>query len=210
MYRFIHPRTIIGKSFNLLLITYLSFSLSGCASTRPEKPPTTVARALETRTYENGLTTVLKASINALQDMNYTIDVLNSDVGLITASRTTEQKQTALDQEKDESDLSGFQKFFLVMGVFVIVGILLSALSGGDNSSSDGWSRSKNDEKGPVIYRYKVTVNLNELSPTATQVRVSASGEAEQDGSILQTGGVHESEFFQKYFTNMNTALFLE
>ena len=34
--------------------------------------------------------TTLKASINELQDLDYSIDVLNSDVGIITASRTTE------------------------------------------------------------------------------------------------------------------------
>ena len=154
--------------------------------------------------------------------MNYTIDVLNSDVGLITASRTTQQKQANLDQEMDKDKMSNVQKLFLVMGVFLIVGILLRALadlSSGDNSGNNaardnsgnnGWIINRSDKKGPVIYRYKVTVNLNKLSSTGTQVRVSASGEAEQDGSILQTGGVHESEFFQTYFANMNTALFLE
>ena len=103
--RLINPKTVTGKSFHIVLITYLSFSLSGCAATRPEKPPATVARAMETRSYSGDLSTILKASINALQDMNYTIDVLNSDVGLITASRTTEQEQALLDYEKEAAEL---------------------------------------------------------------------------------------------------------
>ena len=49
---------------------------------------------METRSFPMDMKTVLKASIIALQDMDYTIDVLNSDIGLITASRTTEQRQT--------------------------------------------------------------------------------------------------------------------
>ena len=61
-----------------------------------------------------------------------------------------------------------------------------------------------------MIYRYKVTINLTELNGEETNVRVSASGEVEQDGKILSTGGVHEPEFFQKFFAGMNQGLFLD
>ena len=205
MYRFIHPKTKMGKSFHFLLVSYLSLSLFACTPPRPEKPPSTIARAMETRSYSGDLSKVLKASINALQDMNYTIDVLNSDVGLITASRTTEQEHAVLDNEKAADELSGFQK----LGVLIFFAVLLAAISGGE-SSNNGWNRGNDKEKGPVVYRYRVTVNLNELNQTETQIRVSATGESEQDGSILQTGGVHEPEFFQKLFANVDKALFLE
>ena len=205
MYRFIHPKTKMGKSFHFLLDSYLSLSLFACTPPRPEKPPSTIARAMETRSYSGDLSKVLKASINALQDMNYTIDVLNSDVGLITASRTTEQEHAVLDNEKAADELSGFQK----LGVLIFFAVLLAAISGGE-SSNNGWNRGNDKEKGPVVYRYRVTVNLNELNQTETQIRVSATGESEQDGSILQTGGVHEPEFFQNFFANVNKALFLE
>ena len=205
MNRFIYPKTKLGKSFHLLLVSYLSLSLFACTPPRPEKPPSTIARAMETRSYSGDLSRVLKASINALQDMNYTIDVLNSDVGLITASRTTEQEHAVLDNEKAADELSGFQK----LGVLIFFAVLLAAISGGE-SSNNGWNRGNDKEKGPVVYRYRVTVNLNELNQTETQIRVSATGESEQDGSILQTGGVHEPEFFQKLFANVDKALFLE
>jgi|TARA_B100000315_G_scaffold8423_1_gene8365 hypothetical protein len=195
----------MGKLFHFLLVSYLSLSLFACTPPRPEKPPSTIARAMETRSYSGDLSRVLKASINALQDMNYTIDVLNSDVGLITASRTTEQEHAVLDNEKAADELSGFQK----LGVLIFFAVLLAAISGGE-SSNNGWNRGNDKEKGPVVYRYRVTVNLNELNQTETQIRVSATGESEQDGSILQTGGVHEPEFFQKFFANVNKALFLE
>mgnify|MGYP001488707329 FL=1 len=205
MIRFIHPKTKFWKLFHFLLISYLSLSLFACTPPRPEKPPSTIARAMETRSFSGDLSKVLKASINALQDMNYTIDVLNSDVGLITASRTTEQEHAVLDNEKAADELSGFQK----LGVLIFFAVLLAAISGGE-SSNNGWNRGNDKEKGPVVYRYRVTVNLNELNQTETQIRVSATGESEQDGSILQTGGVHEPEFFQKFFANVNKALFLE
>jgi hypothetical protein len=55
-----------------------------------------------------------------------------------------------------------------------------------------------------------VTINLNDMDIENINVRVSASGEIEQDGKILSTGGVHEPEFFQQFFANINKALFLE
>ena len=209
MIRFIHPKTKFGKSFHFLLISYLSLSLFACTPPRPEKPPSTIARAMETRSFSGDLSKVLKASINALQDMNYTIDVLNSDVGLITASRTTEQEHAVLDNEKDADLLSGLQKFCIGAGVLIFIAVIFAAIYGGDGNNN-GWNRGNDNEKGPVVYRYRVTVNLNELNQTETEIRVSATGESEQDGSILQTGGVHEPEFFQKFFANMDKALFLE
>ena len=41
---------------------------------------------------------------------------------------------------------------------------------------------------------------MNNIKSTVTEVRVSASGEVEKDGAILQTGGIHEPEFFQMFF----------
>ena len=57
------------------------------------KPPTAVNRQLQTRKFPRENKLVLKAAIGSLQDLDYTIDVLNSDIGLITASRTTEKKE---------------------------------------------------------------------------------------------------------------------
>ena len=43
-----------------------------------------------------------------------------------------------------------------------------------------------------------------------TEIRVSASGELEQDGKILESGGIHEPEFFKRFFASMNRSLFLD
>jgi hypothetical protein len=53
-------------------------------------------------------------------------------------------------------------------------------------------------------------VNLDEANNNEISVRVSAQGETEQDGKILQTGGVHEPEFFQRFFASLDKSLFLE
>ena len=212
---FIRPKSIYGQSFYNLLIGYLIIGLIGCSTPpRVEKPPTSIARAMETRSFSGNLKTVLKASINSLQDMDYTIEVLNSDVGLITASRTTENKKAKLASEQSNEGMTDSEKACLTIGAIAVIAVLAAAIFDGDDDSGGGnniYTGGGNDgPDGPIIYRYKVTINLTELNDTETNVRVSASGEVEQDGKILSTGGVHEPEFFQKFFTGMNQGQFLD
>ena len=213
---FIRPKSIYGRSLYNLLIGCLVIGLFGCSTPpRVEKPPTSVARAMETRSFSGNLKTVLKASINSLQDMDYTIEVLNSDVGLITASRTTENKKAKLASEAPQEGMTDSEKACLTIGAIAIIAVIAAAIFDGDDNNSGGnniYTGGNNDDgpDGPMIYRYRVTINLTELEEKETNVRVSASGEVEQDGKILSTGGVHEPEFFQKFFTGMNQGLFLD
>ena len=219
------PKSISGRLLYFLLINYLIVGVSGCSNPpRAEKPPTSIARAMETRSFQGDLMAVLKASIHSLQDMDYTIDLLNSDVGLITASRTTEHRKASLTNEKPETEMSNSEKALLAIGVIAIVAFLAALIFGDDDDDDKrkgrggrsspiniGGRGGKDDgPDGPRIYRYKVTINLNELGNDETSVRVSASGEVEQDAKILSTGGVHEVEFFQRFFAGMNQALFLD
>jgi hypothetical protein len=214
-HRLLYPATVQGTLLHFALVAYLSISIIGCTATQPTvKPPTTIARAMETRTFQKDMKTILKAAINALQDMDYTINVLNSDVGLITASRTTEQQKSELASDEEEKGLSNFEKACIAVGVVFIVVMIYSMIfdDDGDNDGGGrrGGSNSRDGPTGPRIYRYKVTINLNDMDIENINVRVSASGEIEQDGKILSTGGVHELEFFQQFFANINKALFLE
>lgn len=252
MRRLIRPSTVPGKLRLLSLIIYLSSSNIVFSQ---NKPPTAVSRTLQTQNFSADLKTTLKASINALQDLDYTIDVLNSDVGLITASRTTEKKkadvssdaiepgpstQNNMDGEIDAEETAKQEQAqtcakifgFAVVVVFVVV--IINAIFGDDNddndddssSSSKGWSRSRHTSnstnktvnnyyqddtpKGPRIYRYKVTINIDESGSNNTNIRVSASGELEQNGKILESGGIHEQEFFKRFFASMNKSIFLD
>jgi hypothetical protein len=220
--RILRPKTRFWRFFYIALIGYLMIGISGCVNTpRAAKPPTSVARAMESRAFSGDLKTVLKASINSLQDMDYTIAVLNSDIGLITASRTTEHRKAALTDENPEETMSGGQKVWLAIGSIALIAILVSVIFGGDDGGGKkrdkgshpiilGDSGGNDGPDGPQVYRYKVTINLTELTKDEINVRVSASGEVEQDGKILSTGGVHELEFFQQFFAGMNQGLFLD
>jgi len=218
----IRPKSVCGKSSFYLLVAYLIIGLSGCSTPpRTEKPPTSIARAMETRSFSGDLKTILKASINSLQDMDYTIEVLNSDVGLITASRTTENKKARLASEGPQEGMTDSEKACLAIGAVAIIAVIATIIFDGDEDDNNSRGRrggnriftgggSDDGPDGPMIYRYKVTINLTELDNSETNVRVSASGEVEQDGKILSTGGVHEPEFFQKFFAGMNQGQFLD
>jgi len=213
--RISNPRSKIGRFLLVCLISSLILGISGCAnSPRLEKPPASIARAMETKAFPGDLKTVLKASINSLQDMDYTISVLNSDVGLITANRTTEYKKTELASENTDEGMSDAQKACLAVGAITLIAIVIGSILDGDGDGNDSSPMIFNDNDdgpdGPKIYRYRITINLTELENNETNVRVSASGEVEQDGKILSTGGVHELEFFQKFFNGMKQGLFLD
>jgi len=250
----VQPRTVNGRFLYISLTIYLSSVLSLYAAPPQSKPSTAIARTLQTRNFSADMKTALKASINALQDLDYTIDVLNSDVGLITASRTTEEKKAVVSKDgietgpshkmgqaaaeaKRDACISAIGAA-IVAGIFVIIiGALFGKSDkddGGDgddekssSSSSGKWrSSSKSSSsggttinkyytkdsgpEGPRIYRYKVTVNLEEINQGTTEIRVSASGELEQDGKILESGGIHAPEFFKRFFASMNKSLFLD
>ena len=257
MHQLIRPRTIPGKIRLFSLLLYLASSNIVFSQ---NKPSTAVSRTLQTQNFSADIKTTLKASINALQDLDYTIDVLNSDVGLITASRTTEQKKAEVSSDgvstgpstqnnKFEEELDAEEaakqeqaqtcvKIFGIAVVAVFFVVLLNAIFGdkdddddddqkhSSSNSSSGWRSSRRSShsnhktvnnyyqddtpKGHRIYRYKVTINIDEAESNNTNVRVSASGELEQDGKILESGGIHEPEFFKRFFASMNKSIFLD
>ena len=257
MHQLIRPRTVPGKIRLFSLLLYLTSSNIVFSQ---NKPSTAVSRTLQTQNFSADIKTTLKASINALQDLDYTIDVLNSDVGLITASRTTEQKKAKVSSDgvstgpstqnnKFEEELDAEEaakqeqaqtcvKIFGIAVVAVFFVVLLNAIFGdkdddeddddekhSSSNSSSGWRSSRRSShsnhktvnnyyqddtpKGPRIYRYKVTINIDKAESNNTNVRVSASGELEQDGKILESGGIHEPEFFKRFFASMNKSIFL-
>ena len=250
MRHLVQPRTVQGRFLYISLVINVSSTmvLKAAQAVPQAKPPTAVNRQLQTRKFPRDNKIVLKAAIGSLQDLDYTIDVLNSDIGLITASRTTEEKKADVSpdiaqvdaivnpEETGKKDWSGCVSV-LMIGLFVgLFAFVLSNMFGGSddeedddkssnnnsrsNNSGSGWSvgggetnnyyTQDNVPKGPVIYRYKVTINLEELDSLNTRIRVSASGESEQDGAILKTGGIHEPDFFRKFFASMEKSMFLD
>ena len=144
---------------NLITIYLITFISSCTTPPRSVKPPTSVARAMETRSFEGDLVTILKASINSLQDMDYTIDVLNSDIGLISASRTSERRKANLANENNNSEqMSAGEQACLIAGGFVAIVVLISFL----DSIFDGDSSNDCDSS---IWSGPTTINNRDDGP---------------------------------------------
>ena len=77
---------------NLFLALSIGLILNGCASMMPERT-TAVKRATETKEYDVSAKELIAASIGTFQDLGYTIDVLNAEFGLITASKVEKPKK---------------------------------------------------------------------------------------------------------------------
>ena len=88
-----------------------SFLLVGCGSGMSERT-TAVKRAIETKEYDVNVKTLMNASVGAFQDLGYTVDVLNGDYGLITASKTLGTQTTEVDNSTLLDDIvAGFFGF---------------------------------------------------------------------------------------------------
>ena len=137
---------------------------------------------------------------------------------------SVEETQSSLEFESGPL-MTDSEKACLVIGAVAIIAVIAAAIFGDDDDDENKTRKGRRGRSGPInigdrggndepdgprIYRYKVTISLNELNNDETNVRVSASGEVEQDGKILSTGGIHEAEFFQKFFAGMNQGLFLD
>ena len=84
----------------LILTLSLVLFISGCASMMPDRT-TAIKRATETKEFNFTSKELIAASIGTFQDLGYTIDVLNAEFGLITASKTQGTTSTRTNLEED-------------------------------------------------------------------------------------------------------------
>ena len=118
---------MIRKTAIYLLIVSHIFVVS-CSSSAP-KPSTTVKRAIETREYSVDFDTLMRASIGVLQDLGYTIDVLNDSYGLITASKQTTNI-------KGKSDDDGIKPGEVILGALAVI-TLVALWNNDDDDDGD-------------------------------------------------------------------------
>ncbi|MEC7822174.1 MAG: hypothetical protein VYA20_00280 [Candidatus Neomarinimicrobiota bacterium] len=202
---------MIRKIAIYLLIVSHIFVVS-CSSSAP-KPSTTVKRAIETREYSVDFDTLMRASIGVLQDLGYTIDVLNDSYGLITASKqTTNEKGRSND--KDDDKVSAGEVILGALAVITLVAMFKNSDddddSGGDCFFCGGGGSS--DDEGPNVYILKTTMNVTQGSedPISSSIRVNFEASMERGGKIKYAGTQYSSEFFQSFFGALDKSLFLD
>ena len=200
-------------ALHLVVLSHL-FVVS-CGSSVP--PPTTaVKRAIETKEYDVDFDTLMKGSIGVLQDLGYTIDVLNDNYGLITAT-----KQTTLGSGSAESkEMSKIGKAAIGIGVVLTLGLLAAADrdkggEGEDNGGGDclfcGWGGGSSND-GPNVYNLKTTINIVQESEdsVSSTIRINFQASREQGGTVKYAGSTHSMEFFQSFFAALDKSLFLD
>ena len=197
---------MIRKTAIYLLIVSHIFVVS-CSSSAP-KPSTTVKRAIETREYSVGFDTLMRASIGVLQDLGYTIDVLNDSYGLITASKQTTNI-------KGKSDDDGIKPGEIILGALAVI-TLVALWNNDDDDDGDcffcGGDGGSSDDDGPNVYILKTTMNVTESSedPISSSIRVNFEASMERGGKIRYAGTQYSSEFFQSFFGALDKSLFLD
>ena len=168
------------------------FLLISCASSGGSSKKSTAAqRAVETREYDVNSKDFMQSTIGAFQDLGFTIDTLNEEFGLITASKIEKpNKEESSDAEK-------------ALGALAIVGAIwwLIATDGDGSSVREG----RDDGETVVIKDYKlsatVTVkSINDEEPFKSSLRINFGG-SERKKSM---------QFFREFFNAIEKSLFLE
>lgn len=212
---FSRPRRYWMRILFLTLKVYLAIFLLGCAGNRP-KPEVEEVRILQTHTYSAEQERVFNASLAALQDLNYSIDVVNKETGLITASRHTTQKLAEITTESDDGLPTWVWVTLIATGVIVVV-LLISTLSG-DNKDEDEDRETapeyyivENEEdyetSGIEFYHYKITLKLEAISEAETRVRMSVEGSRLLGNKVMETGPVYDCDFFRSFFKSLDRAI---
>jgi hypothetical protein len=204
-----------------MLNLYLCLALAGCASKQP--PPTVEQiRQLETRNLNTDYTTAFDAAVNALQDIGFTIDMVDADVGLITADRQSDDELGNLFPEIDEDNLPAWAIFaFIVTGIIVIIGLIaiIAALTDGDDDDDDDDDSSittvivtdlTDDFDDREYYDYRITMNLEVVGEAETRVRTSIKRNKMQGSVVREGGSVYDARFFQGFYESLEKSVSLQ
>jgi len=170
----------------------LSFLLISCASSGGSSKKSTAAqRAVETREYDVSAKDLMQSTIGAFQDLGFTIDTLNEEFGLITASKIEKpKKEEPSDAEK-------------ALGALAVIGAIWWLIATeGDGPSGRG---GRNDGETVVIKDYKLTATatvkaIYETEPYMSSLRINFGG-SERKRSI---------QFFREFFAAIDKSLFLD
>jgi len=179
-------------ALNSLALTFLFIS---CASSGGSSKKSTAAqRAIETREYDVNTKELMQSTLGAFQDLGYTIDTINQEFGLITASKIEEPNDNIDDDER--KGLLG------VLAAVVVVGAIL----GSDWEDNDNclFCGSDDDGKTVVVKDYKLTATatvkaINDSEPFKSSLRVNF-GSFEKKITLA---------FFKDFFSAIDKSLFL-
>lgn len=179
-----------NKIFNFILIPLLCLSLTGCATTYPKDflklaEDNLQVRQLQMRQFETiNEKEIVLASAGVLQDMGFTIDDSETDLGVIVAS-------------KDRDATNAGQVTLATMAV------ILSALGG---SSSNAFDNIDKVQKIRVSLVTKLNAEGNKILVRVTFQRIVWNNV----GNVSRMETLKEPELYQGFFDKLSKAVFLE
>ena len=215
-----HYHVFAGAVPVILRVYLIAFLAVGCTP-RPDPVPVSQARYMETRIFNAGYNLTMKGAINTLQDLRYTVDVIDRELGLIVASTRTEGEQARMTEEPRVTEQASTGKKILIFAVIAAIFIGIVALvtrGGGDDDDDDsyrdhdggghGWSYGGGRQyDGPEVYEYRLTINFQTIDSTHTRVRVSAGAQSVGGRSVRQAGAIEDPLFFERFFSRMEEVL---
>lgn len=217
------PLMLLKGSLGFVLKAYLiAFVLVGCTP-RPAELSVTEARAMGTRTFTGSSEDVARAALVVLQDKHYSIELMDMNLGLITAKKKTEKAQAQISEEPvvaTEEGLSEWETFCLVSGIMVGLAIFFSWLFGGifdwDDDDDDieiypgivhpVWGDGY-ETYGADYYEYTITLNMDDSQSGQTTIRLSIMGSRYENGLLQETGPVQSPEIYNSFFNALESGL---
>lgn len=178
------------KFFSLFLIPFFCLSITGCATTYPKdflklSENSLQMRQLQMRQFETtNEKEILSASAGVLQDMGFTLDDSETELGLIVAS-------------KDRDATNAGQVAMASLSVF------LSALGG---SSSRAFDYVDKVQKIRVSVVSKLNAEKNRIIIRVTFQRVVWN----KRGDLSKMETLNDPELYQGFFEKVSKAIFLE
>ena len=165
--------------------------LVGCAPTMPKNALRLPESALELRSIQTrsfaaeSETEILTATVAAMQDMEYNIDAIQGDLGVITASKTTDASSS--------SAVAGYTMLELLCAV------------GGTHC----------DTSGKIPDKYTTTITMVVLPSLARQGEFTARITLHYVtintlGQVIHRQSIVEEEIYQRVFARLSSAIFIQ
>jgi hypothetical protein len=188
--------SVVSRVRRYVAAAIIAVAASGCATGPPEEayrlPPTTLeVREMETRTFEANEKMIIGACVALLQDMEYNIDAVETQLGVLTASKVVDADSVA-------------QKAGLI--ALDVVNVIVSALAGG---SPGGSAYQGADDKIGLDLTLVVLPSLAREGDYTARFTVQTTL-YDKAGRVKERNVTQEPLVYQEIFEKLSKALFLE
>ena len=170
------------------LCVYLTIWMAGCAGAPPHPEGDQLTR-LQVRTYPVAMKNVFNATVDAAQDLDFSVDLANADAGVLTATRQTSRSLARITRADDEGWTTWMWIACIATGVIIIAAAVILLTSDDDDKKDEDGKKDGSTAKGHDGNDHdKGTKDKGKAS------RRGGSGEPDDEGSRRDTVRVKYKE----------------